>query len=294
MLLRLQFAIASVEIILVIISPAIPLPSGARYLTFSAILCHVLWTTLSAAFWKPSRTRSIRLGASVGQGLGAIALIWSALGCVILFCSCSVIIYAEELLKSQQSLLPTSIRILFANNPSTPETRQKYKIVFLGQGYNRTHAFRQAFNWKVVNVVDKETMETCNYPGRNDTIVASIKPHISNNDTGMACLDFIIAGATAVVVVLNLCNQASVDYVEGLRGFPEGQPGLLVAYKTEYAEEMILLEEHAERLAREHGWDFAMSINIEQAFGHLVSKMFAKPPPSGDAPELFTISSNST
>lgn len=137
-------------------------------------------------------------------------------------------------------------------------------------------------------------IDTYEDPTRGDTIIASVNPRISLDLHGPTFLDFFITGATALVVVVNLCDQESIRYVQRLRGFPREQLGLLVAYRSGREDEMVLSEDCARCMAMEHGWDFTLSINLEQAFEHLLTKMFAKPRPSGQSPALYTISSSST
>ncbi|KAI0912462.1 hypothetical protein F4823DRAFT_634122 [Ustulina deusta] len=274
-----QFAIASVETLLVIISPAIPPPIVAQYLTFGAIICHALWTALSASFWTPSRTRTVRLGASFGQGLGAVALIWSPLAFVVLFCSCSAIVYIEGLNKSRQPILPIAYGHPRINCHSTTESRRKYKVVFFGQGPERTQSLQRALDWPPMRR-DAGSLITYDHPTRRDTTLISVHPRIESETDGSEYMRMLLHGATAVVLVVSLCNAESFKYIKGLKGFPEGQPGLLVGCQNRHGDFAVSVED-ARDLAIQNGWDFAMANDIRGAFEGLVSKMFAKPHPKG-------------
>ncbi|KAI0517737.1 hypothetical protein F5B22DRAFT_645443 [Xylaria bambusicola] len=272
------FSIAFVETLLVIISPAIPTPVVARYITFGAIICHVLWTSLSALFLLPpalSRCKMVRLGASVGQGLGAIASIWTPLGFVVLFCSCSIIVYVGELHQSRQPLLP----IASTNIHSTSKSRQKYKIVFFGQGVERTQSLQKALSWPRISR-DAGGLIMYEHPTRNDTTLISVHPRIEAETDGWQYMRCLIRGATAVVLAFNLGNPESFKYIKALKGFPEEQPGLLVGYPNAQGESFVS-EKDAQDLAREKGWGFTMSNDVIPAFEDLLGKMFAKPHPKG-------------
>ncbi|KAI0969151.1 hypothetical protein F4678DRAFT_474159 [Xylaria arbuscula] len=273
-------AIAAIETLLVIVSPAIPTDNVAQYLTLGAIICHSVWTALLASFWTPSRTKTVRLGASFGQGLGAVTSIWTPLAFVILVCSCSVIIYIEELNKSRQPLLPIT-----SSHPrtlhSTTQNRQKYKIVFFGQGPERTQSLQKALDWPRVRS-GACGLITYDHPTRHDTTLISVHPKIESEKDGNDYMRTLINGATAVVLVFNLCNAESFEYIKGLNGFPGGQPGLLVGCKDAHAE-LLVSEEDARDLANQNGWDFSMASEIVVAFESLLNSMFAKPHPKGRA-----------
>ncbi|KAK5625579.1 hypothetical protein RRF57_001295 [Xylaria bambusicola] len=272
------FSIASVETLLVIISPAIPIPVVARYVTFGAIICHVLWTALSVSLLlppAPSRSKTVRLCASLGQGLGAIASIWSPLGFVILFCSCSIIVYVEELYKPRRPLLP----IASTNVHSTSKSRQKYKVVFFGQGTERIQSLQKALSWPRMSR-DAGGLVTYDHPTRNDTTLISVHPRIAEENDGWQYMRCLIRGATAVVLVFNLGNAESFKYIKGLKGFPEGQPGLLVGFTNAHGD-LSVSKEDAQNLACEKGWGFTMSKDMVPAFESLLGKMFAKPHPKG-------------
>ncbi|KAI1294464.1 hypothetical protein F5Y03DRAFT_399552 [Xylaria venustula] len=272
--------LAAIETLLVIASPAIPTDDVALYLTLGAIICHSVWTALLASFWTPSRTKIVRLGASFGQGLGALTSVWSPLACVVLFCSCSVIIYIEELNQSRQPLLPITSsppRTLH----STSQSRQKYKIVFFGQGPERTQSLQKALDWPRVRS-GAGGLITYDHPTRHDTTLISVDPRIESEKDGNDYMRTLINGATAVVLVFNLGNAESFEYIKGLNGFPGGQPGLLVGCKDVHGE-FLVSEKEARDLADQNGWDFTMASDMVKAFESLVNNMFAKPHPKGRA-----------
>ncbi|KAI0411654.1 hypothetical protein F5X98DRAFT_367905 [Xylaria grammica] len=275
----LQFVIASIETLLVIVSPTIPILLVTRYLTFAAIFCHAVWTSISAAFWMPSRTRIIRLAVSFGQGLGAVAMIWTPLGFVIIFCSCSIVFYAEELNKSRQPILPISSGPIRTNFHSTKESRRKYKIVFFGNGPERVQTLSRALDWPRKRG-EAGGLATYDHPTRYDTTLLSVDPKIESEKDGSDYMRTLINGATAVVLVFDICDVESFEYIRGLKGFPPGQSGLLVGFRH-FGEGFVVSEKDVRSLANQHGWDFAMFEDIVGAFEGLVSKMTAKPHPTG-------------
>ncbi|KAF2971937.1 hypothetical protein GQX73_g1522 [Xylaria multiplex] len=227
----------------------------------------------------PSRTRIVRLGASFVQGLSAVALIWTSLGFVILFCSCSVIVYADELNKSRQHILPISSDPPRTNFYSTKESRRKYKIVFFGQGPESMQSLQRALDWPRKRG-EAGGLVTYDHPTRRDTMLINVHPKVESEKDGSNYMRALINGATAVVLALNLSDAESFEYIKGLNGFPQGQPGLLVAWRSLH-QDLMVSEEEIRNFANQNGWDFAMDDDIVGAFEGLVRKMFAKPHPTG-------------
>ncbi|KAI1277837.1 hypothetical protein F5Y07DRAFT_407062 [Xylaria sp. FL0933] len=272
------FAIPFIETLVIMVSPVLPKAPVARYVTMSAILCHAIWTALLASFWEPSPMRMVRLGASIGQGLSAVALIWCPLASVVIFCSCSVIIYIEDLNKVGQPLLSTTSSQSRTIH-STSQSRRNYKIVFFGQGPERTRSLQKALDWPRMRS-DAGGLITYDHPTRRDTMLISVDPKIESEKNGNDYMHTLMNGANAVVLVFNLCDAETFKYIAGLKGFPEGQPGLLVGCKDAHGESSIS-EEDARNLAIQNGWDFTMSQDIVGAFEGLLRRMFARPHPKG-------------
>ncbi|KAI0431282.1 hypothetical protein F5Y09DRAFT_340825 [Xylaria sp. FL1042] len=187
-------------------------------------------------------------------------------------------VYIEDLNKSEQPLLSTT-----SDHPqslqSTSRSRRKYKIVFFGQGPERTRSLQKALDWPRMRM-DAGGLITYDHPTRRDTMLISVHPKIESEKDGNDYMRTLISGATAVVLVFNLCNVESFKYIKGLKGFPEGQPGLLVGCQEPH-EEFSVSEEDARNFASQNGWDFAMSKDIMEAFEGLLHRMFAKPHPKG-------------
>ncbi|KAI1349234.1 hypothetical protein F5Y01DRAFT_316958 [Xylaria sp. FL0043] len=111
-------------------------------------------------------------------------------------------------------------------------------------------------------------------------MLISVDPKIESEKNGNDYMRTLMNGANAVVLVFNLCNAESFKYIAGLKGFPEGQPGLLVGCKDAHGEPSIS-EEDARNLAIQYGWDFTMAQGIVGAFEGLFRRMLARPHPKG-------------
>ncbi|KAI0875917.1 hypothetical protein GGS24DRAFT_514803 [Hypoxylon argillaceum] len=293
-----QVIIVLVETVGVIVSPAIPSPTISKYLTFGIVIEHSLWTSASALYWTSSRKRLVRLVASIGQGLAAVTLIWSQIGFVIasissplqsylfgllrqLFCLSSILIYVEELGDSRQGFgrLGSSHH---RTNPGSIESglaaeiRPKYNVVFFGKGAERTDLLRRVLNWPPVSP-EFGGVSLYDHPTRKDAALASVSPNISlhakDKETYIRAL---IKSAAAIVLIYDPSNYASLAYIKSLRGFPEGQPVLLVSCNG-LNEASVVSEEDAQVFASQHGWKFSTANEIEVAFNDLLDNMFARP-----------------
>ncbi|KAI1163774.1 hypothetical protein F5B18DRAFT_651310 [Nemania serpens] len=220
-----QTSIAVIETVLVLVSPAIPSPIISKYLTFGAIICHALWTALSTRYWTSQRKRIFRVAASVGQGLAAVTLIWTQIGFVALFCTCSILIYGEELWKSQRSFWRISQR---RADPASLEAglradiRPRYNVIFFGKGKQRTDLLRSVLNWATPHS-EFGGVSLYHHPTRSDTGLASVSPNISFSEKDKeSYIQALIRSASAIVLIFNPSNYESFEYIKSLRGFSEG------------------------------------------------------------------------
>ncbi|KAI1200630.1 hypothetical protein F5X97DRAFT_321098 [Nemania serpens] len=277
---HLQTVIAVIETVLVLVSPAIPSPIISKYLTFGAIICHALWTALSTWYWTSRRKRVVRLAASIGQGLAAVTLIWSQIGFVTLFCFCSIVIYGEELEKSQRSFWRISSRQRQTDTASleaglTPDIRERYNVVFFGKGKQRTDLLRGVLNWAMPRS-EFGGVTIYDHPTRSDTGLASVSPNISITGEKEMYIQGMIKLASAIVLVFNPSDWESFEYVQSLRGFSEGLPILLVSCMSLH-EDHVVSQQNAQHLASERGWSFTSENEIERAFQDLLDTMFSRP-----------------
>ncbi|GAW26214.1 hypothetical protein SAMD00023353_2401190 [Rosellinia necatrix] len=259
-----QVPIALLETLVVVIAPAIPRALIVQYLTFAAIILHALWTALSAWFWIPSRKRKIRLGASAGQAISA------------LFCLCTVIVYAEELGKSEPSFWRIRSSQPRAGSSLAAQPSQQYKIVFFGKCPERLDSLLIVLHQPIVRV-EVGGVSLYDHPLWSDTAVASVPPGMSlHSDEKEGYIRAVIKSASAVVLVCNLCSPETLKYIEDLKGFPSGQPGLLVARRSR-GEALLISEQRARDLAIQRGWDFATEEDIESSFKNIVDKARSGP-----------------
>ncbi|KAI0188602.1 hypothetical protein EV127DRAFT_409411 [Xylaria flabelliformis] len=270
-----QIAIASMEIVLIVILPAIPNPVIRIYLNLGVIVFHSMWTALSTWFWTCGRRRVFRWVASVGQGIGAVASIWSPLAFVIIFYTFSIIICTEELNESPQHRWRISSNRERVDREV--ELQQIYNVIFFGKCIQRTESIRKvvrcSFPCMQVGGID-----IFYHPTLKGVKLASIPPDVSlgvmDKDTYIRAF---IRSAAAVVLVLDLFNGDSWDYIETLRGFSEGQPILLVAFNYS-RDDWQTMASIANEYANERGWDFTIDHDMESAFLKLMRKMHTRPP----------------
>ncbi|KAI0442885.1 hypothetical protein F4803DRAFT_575018 [Xylaria telfairii] len=270
-----QIVVASIEIALVLILPAIPIPAVRTYLNLGVIIFHSLWTSLSTWSWTCGRRRVVRWGASVGQCIGAVSSIWSPLAFVIIFCTFSIIICTEELNESRQSFWRISSN-QERNSPGI-ELEKQYKVLFLGQCSQRSDALRKVVKWKLPRM-SVGGVEIFSHPTIKGVDLASVSPDVSR---GLMDKETYIRGciksSSAIVLVLDLFDDDSWKYIESLRSFSEGQPILLVACNV-LQEDWQLLSNLARDYAHGRGWDYTIVHNLESAFGKLMRKMRTRPP----------------
>ncbi|KAI1747101.1 hypothetical protein F4782DRAFT_552550 [Xylaria castorea] len=269
-----QIAIASAEIVLVVIPPAIPNPVVRLYLNLGVIICHSLWTALSTWSWTCGRRRIFRWIASVGQGIGAVASIWSPLAFVIIFCTFSIIICAEELNESQQSFWRIS-----SNQERTDrevELEQIYNVIFFGKCSQRTDSLRKVVRWSFPSM-QVGGVDIFHHPTLKGIKLASVPPDVSlslmDKDTYIRAF---MRSAGAIVLVLDLFDDDSWEYIETLQGFSEGQPILLVGCDC-LRDGWQALADIACEHANGRGWDFSMDHDLDSAFLKLMRKMRTRP-----------------
>ncbi|KAI1109102.1 hypothetical protein F5Y14DRAFT_433758 [Nemania sp. NC0429] len=276
-----QTVVAVIETTLVLVSPAIPSPTISKYLTFGAIICHAIWTALSTLYWTSQRKRIVRLAASVGQGLAAVTLIWTQLGFVTLFCICSIIIYGEELVKSDRAFW----RINSSQRRTDPASREagltadirpRYNVIFLGMGKKRTDLLRSLLNWTTPRS-EFGGVSLFHHPTREDTGLASVSPNISLSENDKeSYIRALIKSASAIVLVFDPSDYESFEYIKSLRGFSQGQPILLVSC-TSFHGDHVVPHQDAQDLANQRDWILTTEIEIEPEFQGLLDTMFARP-----------------
>ncbi|KAI0114346.1 hypothetical protein GGR51DRAFT_556203 [Nemania sp. FL0031] len=274
-----QAAFTVIEIVLVVASPAIPDPSASRYLTVGVIFFHVVWTSLSSWCWVSRRSRIVRMVASVGQGIAALALIWGELG--FLFCPFSLLVYVAEAGESQ----PSFWRVGSVQRRPSPDSTQsslpedsrpKYNVVFFGEGTQRTDLLRRVLNWPPVSPV-LGGVSLYGHPTKNDVVLASVSPDIfENGKDKQNYMRQMVKTAAAIVLMYDPSNYESLEYIKSLDGFTEGQPVLLVSCLG-VSQQPIVPEGDARYLSSHHGWKFTTTDEIDGAFDDLLTCMFSRP-----------------
>ncbi|KAI0450055.1 hypothetical protein F5B21DRAFT_448419 [Xylaria acuta] len=288
----LQIVMASIEVVLVVIPPAIPNPIVSLYLNFGVIIWHALWTSLSTWSWTCGRRRVFRWIASVGQGTGAVASIWSPLAFVIIFCTFSIVICAEELNECQQSFWRIGSNRERTSTGNNVELQQTYHVVFFGKCSQRTNLLR-----KVVRCSLPDTqvggVDIFRHPTLKGVKLASVPPGVSLhlNDKEAYTRGF-MRSATAIVLILDLFDDDSWEYIETLQGFSEGQLILLVAC-NHLQDEQNTVSDLAREYADGRGWDFTSVHDLDSAFLKLMRRMHTRPPStvrsSGTARSRFEV-----
>ncbi|KAI0551265.1 hypothetical protein F4679DRAFT_582742 [Xylaria curta] len=285
-----QIAIASMEIVLAVIPPAIPNPVVRVYLNLGVIICHSMWTALSTWFWTCGRRRVVRWVASAGQVIGAVASIWSPMAFVIIFCTFSITICGEELNQSQQRFWRINSNRERTNREV--ELEQTYNVVFFGKCPQRTEMIRKVAR-RSIPCMQVGGIDIFYHLTLKGVRLASVPPDVSlsvmDKDTYIRAF---IRSAAAIVLVVDLFNDDSWKYVETLKGFSEGQPILLVACNYT-RDDWQTLASLAYEYANGRGWDFTMSYDMDSAFFRLMRKMHARPPSgahsSGTARSRFEV-----
>ncbi|RYC58791.1 hypothetical protein CHU98_g7418 [Xylaria longipes] len=285
-----QIVMASMEIVLVVIPPAIPNPVVRIYLNLGVIICHSLWTALSTWSWTCGRRRVFRWVASFGQGIGAVASIWSPLAFVIIFCTFSIIVCGEELNESQQSFWRIGTNREQAD--SEVELQPTYNVIFLGKCIQRTDSLRKIVRWSSPKM-QVGGVDIFHHPTLKGVKLASVPPHASLNlMDGEAYVRACMKSAAAIVLILDLFDGSSWEYIETLQGFSEGQPVLLVAC-NHLQGDWQTLEDIAREYVNERGWEFSTFHELDTAFLKLMRKMRTRPPSriksSGTARSRFEV-----
>lgn len=163
------------------------------------------------------------------------------------------------------------------------ELEQQYSVVFFGKCPQRTDSLRKVVKWKLPRI-QIGGVEIFSHPTLKGVRLASIAPNVSLNLIDKeAYIRAFIKSASAIILILDLFDQASWEYVQSLQGFTEGQPILLVACNF-LQEDWQLLADVARDYAHERGWDYTIVHDIESAFVKLMIKMRTRPPSGVQSP----------